>query len=102
LTSATSSSSRRGDSRLLLGAAGVGGFLGLWQLAVTTGLIDPFFVGSPASVCASARLTPSTIWRDAVVRSDAAGASGSLLVGVPVSVVLQTVAGQLDRRRLRS
>ncbi len=47
----------------------MGGFLGLWQLAVTTGLIDPFFVGSPAGALREgARLAAEgAIWRDAAV-----------------------------------
>lgn len=70
----------------------MGGFLGLWQLAVTAGLIDPFFVGSPAGALREgARLAAEgTIWRDAVVTllTLAKGLGLALLVGVPVSVVL--------------
>ncbi len=91
MTSATSSRARR-LRRLLLGAGGVAGLLLLWQLAVAAGLVDPFFVGSPAGALREgARLAEEgQIWTDAVVTllTLGKGLGLALLVGVPLSVVL--------------
>ena len=77
--------------RLLLGAVGVGGFLALWQIAVSAGLIDPYFIGSPIGAFhEGVRLTSEgKIWPDAFVtlRTLAYGLGLALLIGAPVSVV---------------
>lgn len=87
-----SNSWRRQFGRLLLGAAGVGGFLGLWQLSVTAGLIDPFFVGSPAGALREGvqLVTEGKIWPDVTVTlmTLVYGLGFALLIGTPVSVVL--------------
>jgi NitT/TauT family transport system permease protein len=68
------------------------GFLVIWQLAVAAGLIDPFFVGSPAGALREgARLAAEgKIWTDAAVTllTLARGLGLAVLIGVPLSVVL--------------
>ena len=77
---------------MLLGAAGLGGFLGLWQLAVMVGLLDPFYVGSPAGALNEGlRLSvEGKIWPDVLVtfRTLLIGLGLALLIGAPISVIL--------------
>jgi NitT/TauT family transport system permease protein len=87
-----SSSGRKRIGRLLLGTAGIIGFLAIWQLAVNAGLIDPFFVGSPLGAFhEGVRLTSEgKIWPDAKVTlaTLGVGLGFALLLGAPISVVL--------------
>jgi ABC-type nitrate/sulfonate/bicarbonate transport system permease component len=79
-------------SRLLLGAAGIFGFLALWQLAISVGLIDPFYIGSPLGALREGKvlISEGKIWPDAVVtmRTLVYGLGLALIVGVPISVIL--------------
>lgn len=87
-----SNSWRRRVGRLLLGAAGLGGFLVFWQIAVILGLIDPYFVGSPAGALREgARLVAEgKIWTDAMVTllTLVYGLGLALFIGAPLSVIL--------------
>jgi ABC-type nitrate/sulfonate/bicarbonate transport system permease component len=81
-----------GAGRLLLGAAGIAGFFALWQVVVSVGLVDVFFVGSPlGAVREGVQLLPEgKIWVDAIIttRTLAYGLGLALILGIPVSVVL--------------
>src|SRR4051812_48004162 len=57
--------------RLVVGALSVGGFLCVWQLAVSLGALDPIFVSSPLRIAAVAReaVDDPEFWRDVKVSS---------------------------------
>jgi NitT/TauT family transport system permease protein len=78
--------------RLFLGLSGIGGFLAIWQIAVSAGLIDPYFVGSPIGAYREGvrLMSEGKIWPDAAVTFKALGAGLglALVIGVPFSVVL--------------
>jgi NitT/TauT family transport system permease protein len=78
--------------RLILGAVGIGGFLAVWQAAVSGGLIDPYFLGSPLGAYDEGLrlMAEGKIWPDAVVtlRTLGIGLGLALLIGAPASVVL--------------
>lgn len=87
-----SNSDRGRVTRLLLGAAGVGGFLVLWQMAVFVGVLDPFYVGSPVGAFEEGvrLVSEGKIWPDAAVTllTLGYGLGFALLIGAPISVVL--------------
>ncbi len=78
--------------RLLLGAGGLVGFLALWQLLVSVGLVDRGLIGSPIGAYQEGgRLfDEGKIWADIAVtfRTLGIGLALSLLVGAPLSVIL--------------
>jgi len=79
---------------MVTGAIGLVIFLGLWELAVRFGLIDPFFLPAPSQVLARMRDLATgpeaVLWHD--VRTSAvrvlAGFALSALVGVPVGLLM--------------
>lgn len=64
----------------------------IWQLAGSLGVVDPFFVGSPAGAAREAvRLgAEGRIWVDvlATMRAMATGLGLALVLGVPLSILL--------------
>ncbi len=87
-----SGSRTQGIWRLVLGLAGIGSFLALWQIAVSVGLLDPYFIGSPIGAFNEGRrlVSEGKIWPDAAVTlgTFAWGLGLALIVGAPTSVVL--------------
>jgi len=79
---------------VVTGAIGLVIFLGLWELTVRIGLIDPFFLPAPSQVLARMRDLATgpeaVLWHD--VRMSAvrvlAGFALSALVGVPVGLLM--------------
>ena len=87
-----SGSHTQGIWRFVLGLAGIGSFLALWQIAVSVGLLDPYFIGSPIGAFNEGRrlVAEGKIWPDAAVTlgTFAWGLGLALIVGAPTSVVL--------------
>ncbi len=86
-------SNRMSDSdRITLGAIGLIGFLAVWQLVVSTSIVDRGLIGSPlGAIAVGARLLQrGTIWRDISVtfRSLGVGLVFALLIGAPLSIIL--------------
>jgi ABC-type nitrate/sulfonate/bicarbonate transport system permease component len=86
------SNRRKPIGRLILGLVGVGGFFAIWQIAVSSGLIDPYFVGSPIGAYHEGvrLMSEGKIWPDAAVtfKTLGAGLGFALIIGAPISVVL--------------
>lgn len=87
-------SNRRGNraGHLVLGVIGVGGFLAIWQLAVSVGILDPYFVGSPIGAYREGirLMSEGKIWPDAAITLTTLfyGLGLALVIGTPISVVL--------------
>ena len=79
---------------VVIGAAGLLGFLGLWEVLVRSGVIDAFFLPAPSQVLARMQALATgpdaVLWHD--VRMSAtrvlAGFALSALVGVPFGLVM--------------
>jgi NitT/TauT family transport system permease protein len=86
------SSRREPTERLLLSLVGVVGFFAIWQIAVFTGLLDPYFVGSPIGSYQEGRrlMAEGKIWPDAAITLETLGVGFglALIVGAPISIVL--------------
>jgi len=78
--------------RLLLGVGGLVGFLVVWQLLVSSGIVDRNLIGSPIGAYRAGLqfLDDGKIWADIAVtfRTLGIGLVVSLLVGAPLSVIL--------------
>ncbi|GGF31783.1 ABC transporter permease [Subtercola lobariae] len=80
------------STRTLLGAGGVIGFLILWQVAASTGLVNDLFTSSPVAIAQAAVVLiadgtlPAAIASSAVVF--AAGFGISLVVGLIIGLIL--------------
>jgi len=79
---------------LLIGALGLLGFLGVWELSVRLGLIDPFFLPAPSTVLQRmmqlAGGPEAVLWNDITMSATRVltGFVLSALVGVPFGLVM--------------
>lgn len=75
--------------RLLCGAAGLLGFLLLWQVGAMTGLLDPLFVSTPVEVLRTAlRLIPSADFDRHLLST-----GQSLFLGLSIALVIGVAVG---------
>ncbi|MFQ5330229.1 MAG: ABC transporter permease [Thermodesulfobacteriota bacterium] len=75
----------------VIGSAGLVAFLGLWELAVRIGLIDPFFLPAPSSVVH--RMVQLATGPDAVLLHDIRMSASRVLTGFVISAVVGVPVG---------
>lgn len=82
----------RGAEKALYGIGGLAAVIVLWQVAISTGLIDRGLTGSPLGAMDTAQrlLGSGEIWPDirATMSTLATGLLFALLIGAPLSVIL--------------
>lgn len=77
--------------RTTLGVAGVAGFLILWQVAATTGLVNPLFTSSPIAIIQSA----VELIADGTLPAAIVSSAGVFGLGFAISLVAGLVIGLL-------
>jgi NitT/TauT family transport system permease protein len=80
------------QENLILGAAGVFGFLAFWQVSVDTGFANPLFISSPSriAVAAAGMIADGSLLSDLAVsaREFALGYGLAVIVGVPLGILM--------------